>query len=1528
MKKIFLRSFMLFAALASTSMSILAADMVSPTWYTTSKAPDGTTSSDAKGFLNGQTQVYYWNGSAKMTEGVTSVASNGNYLFIARGYTNLNRISLTMGSGAYANPFTLEPGGGTHPLSYIASWGDKVLGFSYSNPVKIYEFAKTVPNTANASFSPQFLGEVPLGDQYAAGEIVGISKVNGKYRVAFGLHDRSEIKYIEGDDNTLNLTPITINLTKDGAPYTIPSNDKIRSRVQVKFTDNGDFFITTNYATPKYFNAQGVYQGEFETKLFDYKTYGATSDLFTYGGRNYIAVVAAESNNHKASIYIIDWTDGIANAKTVAVCDPQYAQGATTNENGMFKTSISSRLTDNHLELWMSQPTFGIAYFKYDLPKQVEVPATAATNLTIANVRWDGTGQKARLTWTSGSNVAKYTIAYAENAESADWTYVNQNISPSVSDVTIDLPMSLGYAPLYRLQSIGNDGKTIGESCYARVYNVSFGSILLQATMQESSTNAQLSWNAPEHGTVKDYNVVLVKHYAYPDGTIRDTEEIITTTTSTSYLYPNYQRSYIENGANVSTSLRIVANMAQSVTISDNNTISKVTSNDAVPHTQGKPYFIDVTTYPGRNIVSLTWKMDNMPSGRAIYTLYRDGIKIYDNLRAASLVDMDLASGTHRYYVVLTVSAYDPATDQYTPIEGFENLRSDEVSVNVSRSADVEQYALEEIYNYPIWSPAEYSEHGNPTNAVKADGIFNNAKVQIETAGAPGDLWRQAAYRNGKWYLAQLTNQTTSNGVGSILSSTSFDDMTKTYTGGIWQVDANDPRSIGTTAIRVSTTYGMENQSVAIDENPSTINLFRRVAEDALGANSPTYPCVFSGANKWGTATVRMRYYAPWDHVSYRNFNENTPSSTISYKESDIRQLTKTGNNSTWWDEYFKYAICAPSLYNSTQYSNVPAPIEQYYRSHYVMAGGNTQNGTGFLLFAPKYTNEVYRLPINTDGTVTRSASRFVAKWDDGSVCDGSGSSENLAIPVIGRPNDFIHFLRGVGVFYVQNGYYRTISDEHTNSDAPAGTTFTFNNEMFFLHGVSTQSNNPGNFRIEIAKGGIAKGDFTDLIPVASYIQTDDASFERQGNSNANWYGTEYSAADECMYIYQYVPGVRFAKYKLYSLKQFPPVQPELKVNVITDVKADNNGDEITHLDATTTWKHPGDYGLSENPTYVLDHYDYELKDHNNKLIDKGTIPNQVNASNFSTFKYNMPWSEKYNKRINHNTVRTTIVPYYRHTGNGQIIRGEGGASIDHNDYPASIGDIKVYTYKHDVNDVWRVEIDFNRADMSDDQYPLPVNNFTIESAPSPTGPWTQITNFLILWRDGRVMNSVQPWDLGKELNTIPGDYVFGVKGETENLKTRYHYATTREAVDYTPYKGKAVFDSQQNSVAHFYTHSNPNNLVYRAVAHYAANNEFIAKHVPTTAVTPRDNGTTGVTDITIGSDSKLNVYPVPATTTITVDAPEFIKQVRIVSLSGATVLSVQGNDLPSQTLDVSSLPTGMYMIIVNNLQPARMIKK
>lgn len=82
----------------------------------------------------------------------------------------------------------------------------------------------------------------------------------------------------------------------------------------------------------------------------------------------------------------------------------------------------------------------------------------------------------------------------------------------------------------------------------------------------------------------------------------------------------------------------------------------------------------------------------------------------------------------------------------------------------------------------------------------------------------------------------------------------------------------------------------------------------------------------------------------------------------------------------------------------------------------------------------------------------------------------------------------------------------------------------------------------------------------------------------------------------------------------------------------------------------------------------------------------------------------------------------------------------------------------------------------------------------------------------------------------------------------------------------------------------------------------------------------------TGVDD-NISDVNILKVYPNPTQGALNIVSPEPIETVRVVTIGGALMRTLSGNNLNTMTVDLSDLVRGNYFVIVNNQKPVAVIR-
>ena len=250
---------------------------------------------------------------------------------------------------------------------------------------------------------------------------------------------------------------------------------------------------------------------------------------------------------------------------------------------------------------------------------------------------------------------------------------------------------------------------------------------------------------------------------------------------------------------------------------------------------------------------------------------------------------------------------------------------------------------------------------------------------------------------------------------------------------------------------------------------------------------------------------------------------------------------------------------------------------------------------------------------------------------------------------------------------------------------------------------------------------------------------------------------------------------------------------------------------------------------------------------------------------------------------------------------------------VDQNDYPAAIGEAKAYIYSGNgaAAGMYRVDLDFNRATAANSDEP--VSYFLVEYSTDGGATFNTLNKFNLL-KQGE---DYHHYPVEVTNGQVPGNYKFG-KSDT------YKFGIDTPSEKGYALREKANPATDHKCVLYYYTNTNPSGYKYRITAVYASTNARIRK----TASTNAENFTGGTTGIGDATGYSLSAYPVPATTAVTVTSPEAIESVRIFSTAGAEVARVAGEKDYTQSVDVSTLAPGVYMLVVNEQTPLRIVKK
>ena len=1354
------------------------------------------------------------------------------------------------------------PHGGCFPISSIRRMGDCMVargGNSYgTTEQKVYIWKTNSDVNAIGNPTVKSLG----AQRYGLGFGVYGTTSSGKiYILGADSHNKVFTHSVSGGGNIGNGTSVDVAITRSQRPaYIEPMSD-------------GSFWFK-NYDTPgQHFNANGSLKETLTADGMD-GSEGCSQRHFEFKGRKLALSMTHKDGRKSPHLSLIDYTDGVGKDKQKNILAETTVLSTAAQGAILFTACDYLIKSATHLVLYGLDCDGGIVRVEY---KETSVPGIIQ-NFT-ATARWEGAGQKVDLTWAKDGNATSYKVF--ENSD--DLETATEVWSGTDTQCTLDLTLGTGLAHKYSIKGY-NEGGESANSAYASTFEVGFGAVNLEGTLDpnDATKTAKLSWNAPANGTLQGFEVIKreTKNGSDNSSVTTDTKIADLASDVTTYNYPNYEAlvTTIENGITYNTSTRFLvrAKMGQTITTEKGEQTNEVLSNAVAPNVPKAPYFTSIVTYKGRRTIALTWEVSSTTNLK-YYEVYRDGIKILSNYEGSSYIDAELPDGNYSYVVK---AYYD---------EGGETVVKSSLpgEASITYSPDVTNYILDCIYDYPIMTQDEWTAAGSPADAVVAKGWFANARSNVGLYGAPGDVYRQAQFYNGNWYIAQLTARTElisgelggktkwfipNNYSEGLPTGTTSDKYKSEWKGHIYSIgaDAATIKTIGNAGSVVNDTYGLENQSIAVD---GTGKFWHRVTNG-------------------GALNSTNLYYRP-----------------IKYLKGNI-ELTYGGHDFYYYEEQGKAA-------NGTQ----------YYRTHY-LAAGNYNNGNPYVLLSMNLSADVYRVDLNAAGTAMSNITKFVAPYEGmtnpktGEALHPKGSTENYSFPVPGRNGAFIQTVRSIGTWYVDpSGHYSLMYDATADITQSGGVAFTYNNEFFVLHPSTVRSNNPGYFRIDVAECGEGETAATvvpsknNLIPCVGNKLEEVSQFVA-GNSNCSWYGAEYSEADDCIYIYQYVPGVRFAKYRLYKRDTYPDVP--VNINITTGYDDETNLSDITRFDCKITWNRPSKKPTDQDHSFglpgadiVVNHYEVALKDQSGTVLKTWKVNDVTDVSNVFTIDYNQNADGEF--FINADMYTAEIVPIYKRVNNGTLIRGGMNYEVDQNDYPAAIGEAKAYIYSGDGDaaGTYRVDLDFDRATAANSDEP--VSYFLVEYSTDGGATFNTLNNFKLL-KQGE---DYHHYPVEVTNGQVPGNYKFGVSD------------TYKFGIDTPGEKGYALREkanpaTDHKCVLYYYTNADPSGFKYRITAVYASTNARIRKTASTNAEN-FNGGTTGIGDATGYS---LSVYPVPATTAVTVTSPEAIESVRIFSTAGAEVARVAGEKDYTQSVDVSTLAPGVYMLVVNEQAPLRIVKK
>ncbi len=1044
------------------------------------------------------------------------------------------------------------------------------------------------------------------------------------------------------------------------------------------------------------------------------------------------------------------------------------------------------------------------------------------------------------------------------------------------------------------------------------------------ATDEGTRQDVTLTWTAPKEATPTSYKV-------YCDGTL------IATVASPAL-------TYTDKNVNANHSYTVIPHFAG---VAEDESLGLSVTTTEVKTVLFAPIITETRSYDGYSIVQIFFKMPSLskvPSKYYSFNVYRDGVLLESGITQYNFIDDDLpkiekeVEESHDY--VYTIEAVYDNT--------YNNAKrmSDGKTVTVTyRDWALAGYLLQDVYNVPI-NPAL----GNmPTN-------FTNY-----------EYYRQGHFYNGSWYIAERADalskkdQDKANGIeNSERSEIESDD--ENATGGVVVFGATNEIDVrrGMTG-KVITNDAFESVGLAIDDkgtifmrNNNLTSLAATAPNDGIPTQILAYPDGFTRRITEGALYKLTDGAYPTE-----------PTAII-----DLSAL--------WTDDRF----IDDMVFTSGKSNGQVAGRSDYYH----MYGDVMSAEGGYLLLSPSWTRTIFKVKIVSGAYDSHEVMQFPESYTEENQYTGktenhtiTTGTENYGFRIAGR-DAWMAQIRSQGYFGIhgvdadhageehEHEWHAIFNTESRINNSGGTSVVAFDNpltanvndgETFLITPACMYSKNEGDFIVtrgikEAIDEDVSISKLSPPMPVAQYKQTSQ-SYNITTNANGNWFhaetGTYESVSgekEECVYIYQYVPGVRFAKYRLVPDNQLPAVYPTL--NIATAYNSDQT--DITHFNGVSTWNRPSGFGEAnpENSRVWIDSYTYQLFDPNGKKIYETNVPEQYNADGTPVTSYSIStelMNEKTDSIAFNNYTARVAVNYQFATGSTQ--QSVFNLAIDNNDYIAQPAeDLGVWVYKKDAanendNDFYRIELDFNKPswDGYEDSDTEPVSYYTVKAVVNRgiTNDTIDITGFAL--HNGSYISGGKIWADYEVTSQIPGTYDF------DNSKAPYYTSVGdgsglwNGAADGGSFQ-KVVLSWFHSVPAGTYDYGatvaaegdelvitdSPDKWQYIIVAHYAAKNRYIAKEKPAFVSTAEGYTPTGVEVIGDNNQEALQIYPIPASTAITIKAGEAINSIVIYNEAGAEVMNANGNGETVTKVNIENLASGYYFVKVNNQAPVKIIKK
>ena len=1036
-----------------------------------------------------------------------------------------------------------------------------------------------------------------------------------------------------------------------------------------------------------------------------------------------------------------------------------------------------------------------------------------------------------------------------------------------------------------------------------------------------------LTWTAPENAFPTSYNI-------YRNGSFLKSVDGSTLTYTDKNINENYTYKVVPYFAGIAED----ASLGLEVTTTEVETILYA------------PTISDVRNYDGYSIVEIFYKMPSLNKVKpAYYNIYRNGVLLETGITQYNFIDDQLPKIGNDVKYTYTVEAVYGATYDNTT----RTSQGEDVMVK-ARDWSLSGYLLQDIYNIPV-SPAIGNLPNNFTNF---------------------EYYRQGHFYNGSWYIAQRADNLAKKDDANYTASDKYTEIESGVdgtTGGVVTIKATTDHEVyaGFTGKPI-TSEAFATVGLAIDDAG---NIFVRHNNDSnadMATTAPAKDKITGLPVNWLTYIKDGFIRRITRGAIYKHKGDGTYET-----EPIVLNLNTLWLSDDWINTMaFSYEMSGSGDKNG----QVEGRSDYYYMHGDVMSAEG-----GFLIISPSWTRTIFKIKI-ANGQYVNHETHEIEKYQsaEGDVYIKTGT-ENYGFKIDGR-NAWMAQIRSNGYFAIHGeedhaGEGEEAHEHETHAifvadsriNNTGGTSIVaFDNkstevndgDAFLITPASMYSRNQGDFIVTRGtktnvNDAAADAKFMPPMPVAQMKQTA-INDNVATNANGNWFHAEigtYAAAsgkeEECVYIYQYVPGIRFAKYRLIPDLNLPVVSPTLDITT-----AYNEGKtEITHFNGKSTWQRPTTFAMTDpdNASVWIKSYSFELLDAKGNVVYSDEVPEAKDADGNIVIDYEFDYvidkeiDNLDNCDLDFQTYTARIAVNYEFKS-GEIQQSAFNYAIANNDYPAiapDVTNVAVFKQANGTQYVWvekdgemvieerkvdsyRVEINFDKPDNEE-----PVSYYTVRAIRNKTvnnqnvTDTIEITNFDLHLGEDVSSNGVTRAKY-ETVSQIPGTYDF------ENNKAPYYnsndaaYGKTGESL----WDGVLTWHHVVPAGTYGSTNTRdsevvlePNNWKFEVVAHYAARNRYINKDVA--GYNNADEIiVTGVEVIGEDNASSLQIYPIPASTEITIKAAEAINTIVIYNEAGAEVMNLVGNGDTINKVNIENLATGYYFVKVNNLIPVTIIKK